>query len=1478
MDGNRGINRRLLVATLIAVGAIAPALYLWHGHQVRRNAATLLQRASELEAEGRIRDAADYVSRYVNLVPNDAAARVRFARLYAKSAESPAQRRRAIELYYAAVGVTDGATRLECRRELLPLLLDAERFEEVIQQAEMVLSASRDDRSAWRARGLALFAGYRDGSLTSARADRRRVFDQVHSAWERQRDDIELAGALAIVYREHAELLPNDQPHEAAEREQAANGVMDLLIAASQRNPLAYISRHLYRRRYRLPGEEQDLERAVELGRDHLAVQSLAARYWTDLGRELRTKSADDAARQASDQAFARAGDIYQHIIDNLAAGAEYGYVGLGDIHAQQDRVGDAQRVWETGLQRLNGKSFPLHLRLVEVLTDSRQVDAALAHLKALESVPRPLPARGDEADAVDQLLDLLGAQLKVIQGDLDAAEQDLQRVTLAGRFNPSVAARAQRAWYALGEARGRIGAWDQAARSFEEALRLLPQEHESQFGAAVAWHQAHRLDLAIPYYLQLVQRVASVELWLALAQADLEHNANLPALQRDWKPAREALAKARAALAQSPSANREIGWRVPWIEAAIVAAGAEREVEPGAAYGQACQSLKSVEEQWGNNAECLTEVALSYARWGDQASAGRVSDQLKSLVGGDHRWVAVRAALDAAQGRHADAKRLIADRLATAKDPQEQLVLQRTRAGVCLLDRDLPGVRTALEALHRIEPWNLQTTAQLAELEIQSGDVNSAEELRKELEAAGSSGRPLALYCRCLSLLHEARDAQDPRFIEARELQQQLERERPSWPTSFALKGRLDEQQGLMTQAAENYAKAIALGERRPWVLERRVIVLNQLRRFAEAETVLQRLQSLGPLSNAMRLPVASGDNLPVDELLAMARRATERNPRDVHARVWLGNLLLRGGQRATDHSIRTSRFAEAKTHFDAAIAAAPRESSAWNGLFNYHLYQGDLGQAKSVLESMVAQCAFPEDQRAFVLAQGYEAMGDTAAAEAQYRRAAELSSGNPLIVVRQAGLYYKSSPGRAERLLRDALERQPNSPDIRRALAVLLGGMGSNDGVHEALALLESSLRPDQRSSDDLRLRAQLLLRLTRDVVAAQRESRALLETLAGRTGEATAADLVLLAQVCERLLDVQVARRYFATAAVGDDCPAEQLAVCISALLRYGEPRAAETALARLELIAPETVEAVALRAQWLHAADRDAEVKRVVEPWAARKFASLNDDNSRAEQAAAAARIYESAALFADGEPWRRKAFALSPVHYSGLALNLAMQGAERRAEAIALCQQAMNNDRSTRSAVALASVVVAAGAAPDQAAAVEDCRAVLAEHPDDVELLVSLANIDVTQGDLTAAIEKYERLRKLRPNDADVMNNLAALLAEFPERGAEAMRLIGMARDRAGDSPELLDTEGLILLQQGEFDAAMRRFQKAAATTPGDSRFQLHLAAAYQRAALDDKARAALQGVQPLAFDSRFLTRKDRQLWTELRRELGVEDP
>ena len=134
---------------------------------------------------------------------------------------------------------------------------------------------------------------------------------------------------------------------------------------------------------------------------------------------------------------------------------------------------------------------------------------------------------------------------------------------------------------------------------------------------------------------------------------------------------------------------------------------------------------------------------------------------------------------------------------------------------------------------------------------------------------------------------------------------------------------------------------------------------------------------------------------------------------------------------------------------------------------------------------------------------------------------------------------------------------------------------------------------------------------------------------------------------------------------------------------------------------------------------------------------------------------------------------------------------------------------------------------------------------------------------VTRNESEQAIDLFRRILKFAPKNTVALNNLATLLAERPNRHAEALEYIDRAMNIAGRNPTLLDTQGTILLNAGKYQEAVACLEEATAGGPADSRYYFHLALAYQQAGQNDHARDSLRLSRERGLDKAILTEGDR---------------
>ncbi len=122
------------------------------------------------------------------------------------------------------------------------------------------------------------------------------------------------------------------------------------------------------------------------------------------------------------------------------------------------------------------------------------------------------------------------------------------------------------------------------------------------------------------------------------------------------------------------------------------------------------------------------------------------------------------------------------------------------------------------------------------------------------------------------------------------------------------------------------------------------------------------------------------------------------------------------------------------------------------------------------------------------------------------------------------------------------------------------------------------------------------------------------------------------------------------------------------------------------------------------------------------------------------------------------------------------------------------------------------------------AAAEHFRAALTANPNDPRAHYQLATLLVERKELEEAIRHYHEAVRLKPDWLEALNNLAWLLATYPEAkhrdGPEAVRLAAHAVElTAGQDAEALDTLAAAYAEAGRFAEAIKTAQDALAAAP-----------------------------------------------------------
>lgn len=1449
------LNVRFLLITLGLLVVLCPAAYFWNRYQVRRMSDELLARAAEFEQQKKWMSALKYADQYRRLHPHDPQAHIRMATIYDHVAKDARSKARAVALFDRALGLAPKEQHPELLKRHAELSLDMRRFRVAREQADRLLALNPDSVDGKRIRAIALYRQHlADGSVSET--------DAV-AALEKARavapGDPTLAITLAGIYRQN-----RNDPEQA-------NGVIEQMLDAAPRNSNALLAAAGYRAEYDLPGSDELVSRAVKVEPDNYTVRLAAAEGASRRWREARERDDDKQAQMHYDAAVAH----YEHAIE-IRPRTNLAYLALGRLQSENNERGRSLTTFEQGLRKVGGSDWDLKLALVQAqLADGKldQAGGTLADLDALLAERRPRLSQRAALRATSQLGILRGRLLWSRQRPLEAMSV-LERVVAAetaARMPGEDVTQHTNALELLGRVYASAGRWDQAAMTYEQATTLRPSETTYHLVAAEAWARAGQPASAINHYETAIRMAEEPPPpWVnqarrALIRSRLQIHGWLPADERsaNIKMARDQLLAARKADDNS--------WELAMLEVDFVLlqsqqAGVEISDEQ---RGHIVKRLQTVERQAADQVGVWRALTRSYARMGLKEDADRTLERVRRLSQDDPRAYTVLHAQTLVQREQfQEAERALRQRLqSTPPDRQASLVLQLVN--VLLQSQQTDEAREELARLCKLQPNNVRLLEQFFDLTLDT-NADSAEARWAELEPwmqrlarADGGGRTYWKYYEARRLMDRSSSTRDASFAEASRLQTDIEARRPSWPKAFLLKAMLAGRDGRADAAIEAMKKVIRLGDQRIGNFQRLIELLYIQQRFVEADQYLARLQRTLPLSRgltSLAISVAVGRQ-DWDEAVVRAKQRVDRFPDDPMARVWLGQTLLLSGQQE-----------QAETTLREAVELAPADVRTWNGLFSFYVRTQRVEDARETLDELVENVDLPEAQQAFVLGQGCELLGDRDAARDHYRRAAELEPRSVTVHSRWAAFLLREDVGAAEQALRHVLRLAPDTPAVRRALAVVLATRPGDEGWQEAQQLLnqESAEGLDVR---DQRLKAMLLAR--RPDPAERQQAREILEALVQGAGKASPIDRLLLARLYEAEGQLRAARSQYTTLVGTSEPDPDHVANFIGFLLRHeryvGD---ADVYLRQLEQREPGSFRSVALRASWLRESGRDAEIKKLIEPFAEQLLARDLDDETKAAVLLQVANLYSSLDLHGDAEPYFRQYVDQVPAAYGRLALCLAYQ--DRTRDAVRLCVEQLQTAENTAAGlIALSTVMVLA---PESEEANRLAEPVLAEgvedHGQDVRVLTAVATLRQMQQRYAEARRLYDRALTIDPNHLTTINNLASMLAERPESRSEARQLVQRALRLAPHNAGLHDTMGMVSFHDGDVDEAVDFLSRAVGKTDSDPRFRFHLALAHQKKGQTQEARREFQQAMKGDIDTQLLTPMERDLLKDLQTALG----
>jgi len=206
-----------------------------------------------------------------------------------------------------------------------------------------------------------------------------------------------------------------------------------------------------------------------------------------------------------------------------------------------------------------------------------------------------------------------------------------------------------------------------------------------------------------------------------------------------------------------------------------------------------------------------------------------------------------------------------------------------------------------------------------------------------------------------------------------------------------------------------------------------------------------------------------------------------------------------------------------------------------------------------------------------------------------------------------------------------------------------------------------------------------------------------------------------------------------------------------------------------------------------------------------------------DPSDSESALWLARLYRIEQDDKDAEAALRAGLKLAPDDeplLRQLALLLLDQG--RGTEAVALLEPVAKNDSSPDWLVLLGDAYAKLGNYPDSEST---CRSAVKQQPDNAAARKCLGEALLLQENYSGALEQYQRLSELEPNNPEHFLRLALIYRHLGQldKAEESMM---HAKQDAPDSLEVIYNEALTYRAQGRFDDAIRVLSDAVAAAKG----------------------------------------------------------
>ncbi len=1415
------VNVPLLLATVAVITASSAGIHVLHAYQIERNAETVLARAVAARDDKEHKLAIKLYAEYLGLKPGDTSgAQSQMAELLDDTARTAGEFARAFTALETAS--RHEPDRQDIRRRLVLVSMKLQRYQ--VAKAHWSKLADTPD-------GETAFLG---GQIRQALGDYRGAARSFLAAIEHAPEKIDYYLDLVSLVQEHADDVPLDTidplHEESPDAALVADRLLEALVAQGEPKARAYCSRAAVRKRQgSLDDAFEDIRNALELCEDAATLTLGASIGFAQVeAARLEGRASDVERHRQSVRDLAERGL-------NLTPPDTRFFLTLSQVEKQQGRPDEAEEQLRQGLSQLRANSaddvparrsnieIQLRWSLADLLLDRADLETG-AGRSEFQAEAQSLIKDLREMGALAALLDFLDARVLLSRRHWHEASVKLEETRSYLSDLPDLLKQVD---LSLGLCYEKLGNPEAKVGALRRAVTRDPLWVAGRMHLATALLAVNRRDEALAEYRRLIGSV--VEAPLACAQLLIVQNLNAPARQREWNEIDALLTLAERAQPDNPQT-------------------------------MIARSTVLILQQKHAAAQSLLEQALQ-ERPRDTALVAALANLWlrRDDLPLSERLERAREVLDAAQESQGDLPELLLAKIVVAgQSPQEEAARRLTDLAANLerfsqSDRiailkqialAYGGIRMPDKALaiwrdlSSAQPDDLSIRLMIVDLAAQTQDERKITECLKEIRQIEGPNGPNGDFVEGSLLVQKA--SRDKTWFKdlgrAGELLRQAGKGRSYWPAVPRMLGMLEDLVGNRDGALDHYRQAVELGDRSPQAVSLLVGHLYEQQRYEEADLKLRQLSEQQPgllTGEVARLAsVVAWERHDFDRALQLAGDVADHAPefRDL---IRLSQFRMAHGEQGES----------VEKPLREAIVLAPMQPEPHIALVTLLARTDRAKEAESAIQQALK--TLPRSIAHLTAARCFDVINARKQARENYLKALEQSPDDVSVMSSVAEFYIRTGDtNHAEKLLLAIVDPQRQAPEpavalARRRLALVTAFKGGYENTVAALEMVnQGKARNRPIEVADLRVKAAILSRRN-----TRQDKRLLIETWKeiGTRQPLSPAEQFEMARLYESIESWSRAREILQSLLLDGRGNVFLLTHAVQSQIAHNELDEAARWLAELEIVAPQSFAATALKARWLAAQGESDEAAELLQAFVRENpstslvsAATLMNELGH-PQAAAALLEEQRSALDAAGR------FALATLRARNGNIDQALE----------VCEEAQR--LVPKLAAAQMSVGVLRATTPNarQIELVKRwLRKWLETEPDSTVLLNYMANVCDLERNYDEAESYYSAVLIKDPGDVVALNNAAHLAGVLRGKGAESLELINRAIRIVGPVAELLDTRAAAYLALNDPQHAIREVNNSLDEKPSPSAY-IRLAQAHSLTNNRRAARTAIHKAKEL---------------------------